>query len=337
MQTSSTPSAKTANPEPIISTVIGIMAAQHLMVASEVGLFEQLGDQALPADELTERTQLPFRSVRIIADALVACGLLEKSEGRYRNTPSTRAFLSGSGPADLRPYLRMIHKVGFPGWAKFDEAILAGGGIHADLFRASDEMQRTMSEGIASLTGLGAAALVEGYDFSRFDRLLDVAGGAGIHLHAVLERYPQLRGTLVELPAAAAQARRHLQPLIDAGRANVVDGDIFEDSLPGGHDVVLLSHTLHVFTPEPNQELLRRIRKSVDSGTRLLLVDFWTNAGHTEPVPAALMAGEFYRLTGGDVYSVEEAQDWLAHTGWGFRAHMPLAGPESLVEAEAVD
>lgn len=325
----------TADPEPIIRTVTGVMAAQYLMVANEVGLFEQLGDDALTCEELAERTELPLRSVRIVGDALVATGLLGKSDGRYRNSPATSAFLSGCGPADLRPYVRMAHKVGYPGWANFEEAIRAGGSTDADLFHASGETQRIMSEGIASMTALGAAALAGAYDFGRFDRLLDVAGGAGIHLRTVLERYPQLQGTLMELPPVAARARERLRPLIDAGRAEVVEGDIFEDPLPGGHDLVLLSHTLHLFTPEPNRELLRRIRKSVDSGARLLVVDFWTNTDHTEPAPVALAAGEFYRLTGGDVYSVEEGQGWLAETGWEFRGHRPLAGPESLMEAEA--
>lgn len=334
MQPSTSPDATTATPEPIIRTVNGIIAAQNLMVANEVGLFEQLGDETLTAEELAERTKLPFRSVRILADALVAGGLLDKDESRYRNSLTTATFLSGRGP-DLRPYVRMAHKVGYPAWETFEDAIRGGGGAQSELFHVSDETQRIMSDGIGAMTGLGAAALAGAYDFGRFERFLDVAGGAGIHLQTILDRYPQLRGTLVELPPVAAQARQRLQPQIDAGRADVVDGDIFEEPLPGGHDLVLLAHTLHLFTPEPNKELLRRIQERVDSGTRLLLVDFWTNPEHTEPGAAALLAGEFYRISGGEAYSVEQAHDWLAQTGWQFLGHQPLAGPESLVEAEA--
>lgn len=111
---------------------------------------------------------------------------------------------------------------------------------------------------------------------------------------------------------------------------------MFEDPLPGGADLVLLSHTLHLFTPEPNTALLRRIRERVDGGARLVLVGFWTNADRTAPVPAVLSAGEFYRMAGGDVYSADEAQAWLAETGWRLLDHRPLAGAASLIEAEAV-
>lgn len=336
MSMTESPEATTATPEPIIGTIVGVVAAQYLMVANEVGVFEQLGEDALTAGELAERTGLPTRSARILADSLAAWGVLEKAEERYRNGPATLAFLSGGTPMDLRPYLRMAHKVLYQRWGQLEDTFRGGGGAHAEQFHVSDETQRIISEGIQSLTAPSAAMLAASVDFGGFDRLLDVAGGPGNHLQAVLQRYPQLHGTLFELPSVAAQARERLAPLLDDGRAEVVEGDVFEDPLPTGHDVALVSQTLHLFTPEPNKALLRRIRDSVGHGTRLLLVDMWTDADRTEPRPAALSAGIFYQLTGGDVYSVDEAREWLAETGWAFLGHRPLAGPESLIEAEAI-
>ena len=64
------------------------------------------------------------------------------------------------------------------------------------------------------------------------------------------------------------------------------------------------------------------------------MVDFWTNAARTEPTFAALMAGEFLLVTGeGDVYSVEQATEWLRDAGWQVVRHQPLAGPASLIVA----
>jgi hypothetical protein len=66
------------------------------------------------------------------------------------------------------------------------------------------------------------------------------------------------------------------------------------------------------------------------------VVDFWTNAAHTEPVFAALMAGEFLLTPGrGDVYSIDDAASWLGQTGWRMVEHKALAGPASLIVAEA--
>ena len=89
--------------------------------------------------------------------------------------------------------------------------------------------------------------------------------------------------------------------------------------------------------PADNRALLANIRSAVEPGSRLLIADFWTNRTHTEPLMAALMAGEFaVHEKDGDVYSVDEGRAWLAETGWRFTTHEPLAGPFSLVTAEAI-
>jgi len=122
-----------------------------------------------------------------------------------------------------------------------------------------------------------------------------------------------------------------------AAAAQVVEGDFFRDGLPKGYDAVLVANVMHLFSPAHNKDLLRRIRASVADGARLLLADFWTDAGHTEPAFAALMAGEFLVVTGeGDVYSAQEVKDWLDETGWRVVDRRPLAGPMSLIVAEAV-
>jgi hypothetical protein len=84
-------------------------------------------------------------------------------------------------------------------------------------------------------------------------------------------------------------------------------------------------------------ELLNRVRSAASVAARLLLVDFWTNATHTEPAFAALMAAEFLLTPGrGDVYSLDDASAWFQKTGWRPFDHKPLTGPASLLVAEAV-
>jgi hypothetical protein len=163
--------------------------------------------------------------------------------------------------------------------------------------------------------------------------LLDVAGGTGSFLAPALARHEQLDTTLVELPPVAEIAARRL-----AGepRARLVGADVFAEALPTGHDVLLLANVVHLFGPERNAELLRRARHAATDDATLLLVDFWTDATHTDPALAALMAGEFLLVTGeGDVYSVDEMRALLEDSGWSFLEHRPLAGPQTLIVAAA--
>jgi hypothetical protein len=121
-----------------------------------------------------------------------------------------------------------------------------------------------------------------------------------------------------------------------ADRLSVVAGDALAEDLPAGHDIFLLANLIHYWSPETNEELLRRVRAVAPSGGRLLLADFWTDPTHTESPQAALMAGEFaVHLRDGDVYSVGEVRTCLASSGWRFVDHLPLAGPQSLIVADA--
>jgi len=152
-----------------------------------------------------------------------------------------------------------------------------------------------------------------------------------------LQHYPRLQCTLYELPTAAAVARQRLADDPRGRHINIVEGDFLKDPLPKGHDAVLLAHVVHVLVPERNLELLRRARQAVAQGARLLIVDFWTNPTHTEPLIAALMAGEFLVVGGnGDVYSIDEGRGWLEQSGWRYVEHKSLGGPATLVVAEAM-
>jgi len=75
-------------PDPIMRIAMGFMAAKHLFVASEIGIFEQLASAPATLDELAVRCGIPRCTLRINADAMVSLGLLEREGDRYRNSRS---------------------------------------------------------------------------------------------------------------------------------------------------------------------------------------------------------------------------------------------------------
>jgi hypothetical protein len=322
------------DPDRIFQLAQGFMASKHLFAASELGLFEALADSPTSIDGLAARTGLTRRAARISADAMVALGLLEREGDTYRNGQVAAAFLTGRGPADLRPFLKFWDKISYPQWCEFSEALAKG--PSKEIFELDDELQEVASAGIEAILAGPAAALPKTFDFSRHQRLLDVGGGTGSWSIAVAQAYPHLEATVFELPTVADIARQRIAAAGLASRIGVVAGDAMADALPPGYDVFLVANLIHYWSPDENRALLRRVRSAADAGSSLLLADFWTDPTHTQPVQAALMAGEFAaHLRHGDVYSVEEVQGWLDETGWRFIQHAPLAGPQSLVVAEA--
>jgi ubiquinone/menaquinone biosynthesis C-methylase UbiE len=322
-------------PEPIMKIALGYMAAKFLFAANEIGLFEALAQGAASLEELSKRTSVPLRTTGIVAAALVSLGIIEQEGEHYRNGEAAAPFLAGKRGIDLRPMLRYQDVISYPMWTKFFEVVHAGG--RQPQFGNLDEVQQQIfSAGVEALTAPVAAALATTYDFSHHQRLLDIGGGTGSFLLAMLRKYPGLKGTLFELPGACAVARQRLSQEPEKARIEIVEGDVFKAPLPPDHDVLLIANTVHVLSAARNLELMKKARAAVQVGARLLLVDLWTDATHSQPLTAALMSGQFLIMAGeGQAYSKQEADEWLKQTGWRKMERKPLAGAAGLIVAGA--
>lgn len=225
-------------------------------------------------------------------------------------------------------------RISYPAWTGLTDALARG--PSQQVFDLDDKLQEVVSTGIEAILAGPAAALAATYDFGRHHRLLDIGGGTGSWSISVVQRHPHMSATVFELPVVAELARKRLTGAGLSSRITVIAGDAMSGALPAEYDIFLVANVVHYWSPDENRSLLQNVRSAAQPGSRLLLADFWTNATHTEPAMAALMAGEFaVHLRNGDVYSVDEILDWLSVTGWRFVEHEPLAGPVSLVVAEA--
>lgn len=327
-----------ATPDPIFQIASGFMASKDLFIATEVDLFRHISDSGSTLDDLSASSKVPRRTLRMIVDAMVALGLVERRGDLYWNSPATAAFLSGRTGADLRPMMRFLNRLSYRRWLNLEEAVRTDGasvgGYHGGY---TQEDQRIFSEGVESATAGAAQALAAGYDFARHQRVIDIGGGTGSFLISILMRHRNLRGTLFELPTVTGLATQRIASSGVGSRIVVQEGDFSKDRLPRGHDAAIVANIIHGGSSEQNKALLQAIRNAMEPGARVLIVDFWTDNTHTEPLFAALMAGEFLVGTGaGDIYSHAEGENWLRLTGWRLIDQFPLAGPASLLVGEAV-
>ena len=323
-------------PDPIMRIALGFMAAKHLFVASAIGLFERLAGGPATLDELATNCGVPRRTLGISVDAMASLGLVERDGERYHNCAAAAAFLAGTPGPDLRPLLRVLDRISYGLWMNLEAAVRAGEG-QRQFGSFSAEQQEIFSAGVEASSAASAVALAANYDFGRHRRVLDIAGGTGSFLIPILRRYPALQATLFELPGACAVARQRLASEPEGARVSVVDGDFFTDPLPGGHDVLIVANTVHVLSVAHNLDLLKAIRAGVEADARLLLVDMWMDPTHAQPPAAPLMSGEFLVMSGeGQAYGEDQADAWLGQTGWRKLERRPLAGPASVIIAEAI-
>ena len=322
-------------PEPLMRAAGAYMVSSFLFTANEIGLFAALGDGPLGVDELAARVQCPARTVRIVANALVASGLLAKEGERFRNTPETQTFLAGKTPADLRAFLRFWNRLSMPKWLGLEKSVRTGEAQRTGDF--GPEEQKIFNEGVAAITTGSAMALAHAVDWSKHKRVLDLGGGTGNFLAALFTAHPNLSGTLFDLPGATAVARKALAGHPTAGRIEIVDGDLLAAvPYPKGHDALVMANIVHGFSAENCERMLKSARAAVDKGARLYVVDFWLDASRTDPAFGALMSGEFLIMTGeGETWAENDFAAWAGRTGWKIVERKPLTGPASVIVAEA--
>ncbi|HVE66954.1 MAG TPA: methyltransferase dimerization domain-containing protein, partial [Solirubrobacteraceae bacterium] len=92
------PDSAAPSPEEILRLSTAYWPSRTLLTAAELGVFTELAGGPLDADALRERLGLHPRSARDFFDALVALGMLEREDGRYRNTRDTDLFLDRAKP-----------------------------------------------------------------------------------------------------------------------------------------------------------------------------------------------------------------------------------------------
>ena len=237
-------------PDRIFEIAQGFMASKHLFAASELGLFEALGEGPVDLDGLAARTGLTRRTARISADAMVAIGLLERQGDRYANTPGGGHVPVRATPADLRPLLRFWDRLSYPAWTDLAGALGRGRPAHRDL-RDRRRAGAVMSAGIAAATAAACRALPAAAGLPAASRVLDIGGGTGSWSIALAAGRP---GTHRDRARTGRGRRgRPRNELRDRGvrrpRSTSARRRPRRRRCPAGYDAFLLANLVHYFTP----------------------------------------------------------------------------------------
>jgi len=175
------------------------------------------------------------------------------------------------------------------------------------------------------------AAVVSAYDFSGIGTLVDVGGGHGSFLAAILEANPGMRGILFDRPQVAVGAMQQIESAGLRSRCEVVSGDFFE-SVPRGGDAYVLKKVICDWDDERAVAILRNCHRAMAEGGRLLLVELIVPPGN-EPSFAKLLDLLMLVWTpGGRERTQAEHQTLLASAGFEFANITPTRSTVSVIE-----
>jgi len=170
-------------------------------------------------------------------------------------------------PFVWRPWGRLLETIQ-TGQSAFDRIF---GRPFEELVAISPEDAQLYQTAISAITSQSVPAIVAAYDFSPFHRIVDVGGGSGALLRAILETYRDVYGVLFDTPEVVAQASELRQGAL-GNRCQLVAGDLLE-GVPAGADAYLLTRTLHRHNDNEALTILRHVRHAIHPDGRLLVVD----------------------------------------------------------------
>ena len=274
--------------------------------------------------------------------ALAGVGVFAETEdGRFALTPlaaalqdgatgGVRASVISAGEELYRAWGGLLHAVR-TGAPAFDHAY--GTGFY-DYLARHPEAAATFDRSQNETAGQGAQVVLAAYDFSGIGTLVDVGGGNGSLLAAVLAAYPAMRGILFDRPDVVARATSLLEQAGVAGRCAIVGGDFLE-SAPAGGDAYILVRTLLNWDEERAARILANCRRAMDQRGRVLVVEAVLPPGGV-PVEDAFNDLHLLVMGGGRMYGEAEFRSLFAAAGLALARVVPTPARLSVVEGVAV-
>jgi hypothetical protein len=308
--------------------------ARVLMAAAELDIFSPLVDTPKTSAQISRELSSHPRATEALLNALVALGLLVKTEGSFRVTPGFERALSSSTSDTVLPLIHHMAQL-WDRWGQLTEIVRTGKVSPSVSPLARDEKGVSAFIGAMHTIGLGLAqSVVARLDLSDHRNMLDVGGGSGVYTIAVLRAAPGMRATIFDRPLVTEFARKKLAEEGVAERVTLVTGDFYVDALPGGHDLALLSAIIHQNDSDENVALYRKVFDALVPGGEIAIRDFVMSEDHTQPADGAMFAiNMLVNTPGGSTYSFEEIAGDLEAAGFANAALVHRGEMDSLVTA----
>jgi hypothetical protein len=317
----------------------GAMIQAALVLAAEVGVADHLADGPRTAEELSRSTSSHGRSLYRVLRLLSSFGVFSGIEpGRFAQTPLSEYLRTGT-PGSLRSWLRMLGmRPVLNAWAESEHTLktgkpafaLANGAEFFDYFVTHREEGELFNAAMNDFGQVTASAVVAAYDFSTVRKLVDVGGGHGTLIRAILQANPGMSGILFDLPHVVEGARTAIESAGLVDRCEITGGDFFR-SVPAGADAYALRWIIHDWDHERAITLLKNCRAAMKPTARLLLVEAVLPPGD-EPHPSKVLDFAMLAAMGGEERTEAEYVDLLGEAGFRLNRVVPTASPLSIIE-----
>jgi hypothetical protein len=319
---------------------MGSMITQAIYVAAKLGIADILGNGPLPAEEIAQRADADpdatYRLLRLLASYSI---FREQEDGRFTLTPMADALREDS-PVSMRGMALLLgHPIHWEDWGQLIMAVQTGEPVLPKLhgmggyefLAANPEFAVAFEGGMGNLSKLETEPIAAGYDFSQFRTIVDVFGGQGALLAAILSRAQDTGGILADWRTGALKAAEFLQDAGVADRCTIETTDFFEKP-PDGGDAYILKHIVHEWPEAQSLEILSNVRSVMDKNGKLLMIEFELPDG-PEQHPGKLVDLWLMILMGGRERTTAQYSKLLSNAGFRLSRVIPTASAAAIIEA----
>lgn len=326
--------------------VTGLWTGQLLRAAVKVGILENLSDEPTTVETLADKLELDADKSYRLLRALGHHGVVTEVEEGHFVLTHVGEFFQEDHPHSQQQELLFFHS---PEWVSpmFHLADIVKEGdpngfvreFGCDLFEYTETnsafgnvFNNFMTAASRDQTSAVLSALEE-YDFTSFSHVCDVGGGHGHLLCHLLEAYPSLEGTVLDLPSVVAEEQQRLAPKLGVEeRCTYAGGDMF-DEVPSA-DAYFLKWILHDWSDEECVRILSNIHEAAPSDGRVFIIELVVPGPGTPHFGKHLDMTMMVHLGGRERTKAEystllEKADWKLVEKWDPDQH-----PMSVLEAE---
>ncbi len=333
-----------ASGQALVQMLTGAWTTQLVAAVARLGIPDKLAiAQPQSSDQLARAVGANAGALYRVMRALSSIGVFaDVGSGQYTLTPIGERLRSDHLESMRDFFLAETDDVHRRSWSALVDAIRSGlpqpaavfGTTVFDYYGKHDEEGQQFGRAMENVSAMSAHGVLGNYDFSSAHLIVDVGGGNGSFLRAVLQQHRQPTGIVVDLPYMESQAVASIKQDGLQNRCRFEAHDIFE-SVPTGGDVYLLRFILHDWNDDESRRILKTVRTAMLPAGRVLIVEMLVPETN-EPGLVQMMDINMLVMTGGRERSATEYGDLCAAAGLRLVRTIATGTPFFVVEAEPV-
>ena len=261
--------------------MLTFVKSQCLYVSTRLGIFDLLDDKGEQSVEsLSQHTNTDAERLYFILRGLAHVDILEEKPGRvFAPTEASSLLVTNKAPSVGHLVMHLTEPAQWDAWKVLPEALakgvvpfeLANGKGVYDYCYDNEWSKDTFIKAMSFLTGSQVDGLLDAYDFSQYETVMDVGGGQGGLIASIVKRYG-CKGILFDLPDVADTAREYMNGQgVDPNAVEIKTGDVFK-SVPKGADAIVMKHFISAWSDKDATKILANCKAALPENGRLLLL-----------------------------------------------------------------